>query len=307
MFPPDEILIKDFLPILRALLSHELKRNGMSQIKIANLLGVTQAAVSLYLSKDETYYYKKLQNMGISMEEVRELVKLLSSDVSEDIVRANRALLGFWRSILAKGYLCEYHKKMHPQLMDCDACMTITEPVIWEHLNVLNDITNAILYIESSSYFADMIPKVAVNIAVALKDAKSLHDVAAIPGRIVSLKGRPKAMSKPEFGASKHLASVILRVMKEFSDIRAVMNIRYGKDVEEAVRKLALRFAYTEREETSDEAIIESIGKAFQRYGVLDVVFDRGGYGFEPITYVFGKSAIEVTRKALEIAKACRS
>ncbi len=44
-----EIISQDFLPVLRAVLAKELSADGMSQKEVADVLGISQPAVSQYL------------------------------------------------------------------------------------------------------------------------------------------------------------------------------------------------------------------------------------------------------------------
>ncbi|MCS7136342.1 MAG: hypothetical protein NZ931_04590 [Aigarchaeota archaeon] len=297
-------MVRDFLPMMRGLVALELRKGGMSQSKIATLLGITQAAVSLYLSKDNNYYKKRLQSIGIPLDEVDKLVTLISNYILESAGKANEIFYAFWKGILSRGLLCDYHRSMYPSLNECELCLKAPTYPSVEHMEVLGDLEHALYMLEGSTYFVRLIPEVAVNIAVSLKDAKSEADVAAVPGRIVALKDRPKPMSKPEFGASKHMAKVLLRVRAFKSDIRAVMNMKYDEGVEVAAKRLGMNVAYTEKGDVNnEEVVIDAIAAAFKKHGELDVVFDRGGIGLEPMTYVFGKSAIDVVRKALRIAR----
>ncbi len=50
MHPPCELVVDTFLPSMRALVARRLKEDGLSQGRIASLLGLTQASVSSYLS-----------------------------------------------------------------------------------------------------------------------------------------------------------------------------------------------------------------------------------------------------------------
>lgn len=304
MFPPCEIMVQDFLPAMRGLVALELRKGGMSQSRIATLLGITQAAVSLYLSKDATYYKKRLQSIGIPLDEVDKLVKLISNDVLESAGKANEIFYAFWKELLSRGLLCNYHKSIYPLLSECDVCLKAPIYQSVEHMEVLRDLEHALYMLEGASYFVKLIPEVAVNIAVSLREAKSELDVAAVPGRIVALKDRPKPMSRPEFGASKHMARVLLRVRMVKNDIRAVMNMKYDENVELVARKLGMNVAYTEKGDVgNEEAVINAVAVAFKKYGELDAVFDKGGVGLEPMTYIFGKSATDVVRKALRIAR----
>ena len=66
----------------------------------------------------------------------------------------------------------------------------------------------------SRSMDAGLIPEVGSNIAYALPDARDKDDVAAVQGRIVRLSGQPHPVGPVDFGASDHVARIVLTAMK---------------------------------------------------------------------------------------------
>lgn len=60
MRPPCEVVAKRVLPTIRATLVKDLvKRHGLSQVQVAEKLGITQPAVSQYLSSTRGASYVK--------------------------------------------------------------------------------------------------------------------------------------------------------------------------------------------------------------------------------------------------------
>ncbi|MEN2974748.1 MAG: thiamine-phosphate synthase family protein [Candidatus Caldarchaeales archaeon] len=306
--PPCEMMGKTFLPSIRGLVIHELKSMGYSQLKIASFLGLSQSAVSQILSKPKENYVKSLLDMGLTLDELTLLVKLIVKDIPFDQVRATLTLNSYWIDALSRGVFCNYHRKMYPQLALCEICISkkivVGDP---ERSEIMNRLERAIKIIEEARYFVNVMPQVAVNIVESIRDAKTIDDVAGIPGRIVALKDRPKAVSKPEFGGSKHLAKVLLAVKRYAPSINSVINLKLDEILESAVSLLGLRFSETEKPDTvgrqTEDVVIEAIASRFRDMNYLEVVFDRGGYGLEPNTYVFGEDALKVVEKALRIAE----
>ncbi len=70
------MITEHFIPSLRVLEAKKLREKGMSQTRIASLLGVTQPAVKQYLEEDELAYRKKLISMGMREDEVDELLPI---------------------------------------------------------------------------------------------------------------------------------------------------------------------------------------------------------------------------------------
>src|SRR5450756_1620177 len=79
------------------------------------------------------------------------------------------------------------------------------------------------------------------NLGYALPFATTRAEVAAFPGRLTALDGQHVAVAAPTFGASRHIASVILAAMAHDGGRRAAMNIRYSPAVLEACRPAGLR------------------------------------------------------------------
>jgi len=79
MFIPCERVIKDYLPALRAATAAKLvQKHGYSQVQAASALGITQAAVSKYLSG------KPLQALKPPL---RAVVEHLSEELTQEILK----------------------------------------------------------------------------------------------------------------------------------------------------------------------------------------------------------------------------
>lgn len=190
-------------------------------------------------------------------------------------------------------------------------------PVAWieikaERNEVLENLKEAIKLLEASEYVADLVPEVQMNIGMSVKSlyARSLNDVAAVPGRMVKIGKKVKASSSPEFGASSHIARAILKAMEFDENIRAAANIKYDERIIEAIKSLGFSISHYDRSEEPEdikkkegatipwgvEAAIKSIGK------VPDVIADRGDFGKEGAIKIFGHDAVEVANKIIKIA-----
>jgi predicted fused transcriptional regulator/phosphomethylpyrimidine kinase len=95
--------------------------------------------------------------------------------------------------------------------------------------------------------------------------------------------GRVFAVAPPEFGASSHLAEVLLNVAQHTHSLTSVMNVRLGVDVIKAARSVHL-----------------PLTNSLKNVSVL--LADRGGFGKEPCLYIFAPTAIEVARIAETLA-----
>ncbi len=72
-----ENMVREFLPALRASAARKMQREyNLNQVKIASLLGTTQAAVSKYLSRSYSPGVKKIEKT-LDDAEVSEFIKAM--------------------------------------------------------------------------------------------------------------------------------------------------------------------------------------------------------------------------------------
>ena len=154
-----------------------------------------------------------------------------------------------------------------------------------------------------------LIPEVSSNLGYALPQAEGIGDVAAFPGRIIRFKDSVATQSGPEFGASQHVANIILTVMKFDPDYCSAMNIRYSKKNVAQLKRRGFLVGHfdrryepklvKQREGSSLEWGVGEVLKKMKR--IPDFVYDEGDVGKEPMIRVFGRNPMEVVNKILKI------
>ncbi len=174
-----------------------------------------------------------------------------------------------------------------------------------ERCHVLMDVRGAVSMLKNCRGFSELIPEVGTNIGRGVHGASTKDDVAAVSGRIVCSDGA-RAVGDVDFGASNHIARVILTAMRFDERMTGAMNIKYSPDILSICKKLGFSIASFDR---SDEPIGVStmdwgVGEAIQKSGrVPDVIYDVGAIGKEPMIRLFGNGAMEVAEKAIMICK----
>ncbi|BCU70770.1 transcriptional regulator [Stygiolobus caldivivus] len=283
------------------LLAKKLREYGMSQSKISGLLGVTQPAVKQYLDEDESKGIEKLNEMGISSEEVASLLNtLVDLLTNNDVKGAMYYLTDFGLKELSELKLCKYHKEKDKYIpQDCEICKNLYRTKEEDQMEIA-------LSMVQNTLVTPLIPEVLSNLAYARQNAKSENDIIAVAGRITKVMGLPTPASRPMWGASKHLSKILLNVMIRNSEIRSVMNIKFDDKVDKAIKKMGLKVAYIGPKDSivSDDEIVNDILRVYSPE--LDCVVHLGGKGIEANTYVFGKDPIEVVKKVIEIGRAYR-
>ena len=192
-------------------------------------------------------------------------------------------------------------------------------PIFWleidaERWRVLKNVDEAVSMIESTDGFGDFIPEVGTNVGMALPSARGVEDIAAVDGRIVKYRGKPKPLGSVRFGASSHIARIILATMEHDPSMRAAINIKYSEEIIKTCMELDLIVSTFDRSEEPEEVRKEEgrslpwgINRAITSIGkVPDVIFDRGGIGKEAMVRILAPSAKEAVEKAIKITKKTR-
>jgi hydroxymethylpyrimidine/phosphomethylpyrimidine kinase len=160
--------------------------------------------------------------------------------------------------------------------------------------------------------FARLIPETSSNFAYALPDAVGPGDVAAVKGRIVRAGDSAVAVSRVEFGASRHMANAALACMKVRPDIQSVINIRYDARLVGVCRSLFSVSSYDRSREPEGisrkegSSVSWGTGAALAKDPSADIIYHRGAAGKEPMITVFGRNPADVLGKVEKILKALR-
>jgi len=181
-----------------------------------------------------------------------------------------------------------------------------------ERQATIESIVEGVRMLESSPTFASLIPEVQTDIVMAMPVpyCRGIGDIAGIPGRIIRIEGRARASSFPMFGASSHMARVVLKVMEYDANVRAAANIRYAEPLIRIAKELGyLAVFYDRRMEPKKYREIEGatlpwvVEGAIKSAGrVPDMIYDKGDIGKEAMIRVLGVDARDVAGKILKIA-----
>lgn len=300
MHPPCEMMTESFLPAMRGLVAERLHGEGYSQGRIASLLGVTQASVSIYLGS-RARSRELLGALGVSEDEGQMYASILAEDIKKSPVYAINTLYSLWADALGRGAMCGAHRGRHPALAECGMCVSRFGGAPEAGADAIERVASAVKTLEGSSVFVKVMPEVSVNIAYAPEGATSPQDVVAVPGRIVRVRGLPRSFMRPEYGASTHVASVLLAVISKDSSKRAAMNIKLDAKVERLIRKMKLDILRLKADSPMLEGLRAAMGG---RSRALDAVVDQGGEGTEPGLYLFAEDPAKVAELGLRIARA---
>jgi len=306
MHPPCEMMTDSFLPGMRRLVAKKLREEGFSQGRIASMMGVTQASVSLYL-KSGRKPIKALESLGISPEQSALYASLLAEDLKKSPVYAVSTLYSVWSDALGRGGMCAAHRLLYPSLAQCDMCIKTFGAHGPAHAeDAIEHVAQAVRIVEASPSFVRVMPEVSVNIAYARAGASSTQDVVAVPGRIVRVHGSARSFMRPELGASTHVAAVLLAAKSRDGSISAAMNLRYDSKMARVLRRLRLSTLNLEESlgpRTDEEMLAQLLRRFREETEAVEAVVDAGGSGIEPSLYLFAADAVSLAQLALRIAR----
>jgi predicted transcriptional regulator len=124
---PSEIVAEQVLSTLRVRLARELADRGFTQQQVADRFGVTQAAVSQYVSEENSVVARIDEHP-----QTRQTVARIAEGFDEKEMDGDEALdelLSLIRAFEDGGPICELHEEAMPALegLGCDLCMRGTD------------------------------------------------------------------------------------------------------------------------------------------------------------------------------------
>ncbi len=284
----EEVVVAEFLPTVRSMLAGELRDRGLTQREVADLLGISQSAVSKYAHGEVD-----VNDAVAADERVRELVDELADGLAAgetSRVQALAELEVLIRRLEQGDLLARLHEEAFPPLSDYDGTVAIHDPEsdLRETERVLASVRRGLALLENAGGFAALIPAVGSNLVEALPDARGVDEVAGVPGRLIDVKGRVTVPAPPEFGASGHVATVLLAARAAGSDARAALNVAYDPDV---VATLVDR-GHVAVEFDSEAPVEAAVADALAETSDASVLYQTGADGVEPVAYVLAPDAV---------------
>ncbi len=160
-----------------------------------------------------------------------------------------------------------------------------------------------------------LVPEVMSNLGYATPYPEGPQDVAAFPGRLVRSPGALIIPAPPAFGASRHIASIILTAMATHPGLRSAMNLKYFEGIDELAPLLNLRAASFDRSQEPAEVkareggtLAWGVAQALQAgKAPPDLIYDKGDWGKEPMIRILGESPMSVAEKALALKNALQA
>ena len=197
------IFIKDENAILlKKAIAKNLYFKNFDQVKISNLLNISQPMVSNYCS---------------SKEKIPEYIIKLGEIISEKIINKNS--LNFYTCVTFN------EKNIEGTYFVAEKNEIISD----ERNKIVDNLTEAFLLLKGKD-IGKLLPEVKINIATAIDKAKNPNDVAAFLNGLIVVDDKVASNNGIRFGKSKHLSSLLL-YLKDVIGVKAIMNIAFINNI----------------------------------------------------------------------------
>ncbi len=326
-----EVLMKNLLPISTIVTPNRIEAERLTGMTIRNLEDAKEAAKYIVeelgakavvvkgghlqgdFAIDVVYYngeYREYATPRITSEEVHGTGCVFSAAITAELAKGKDV---FEAVNVAKQLITlaiDYKLKLGKGY-------SLANPLAWidiaaEKYHIQENIREALKIIEEhGNLISKYVPEVQINLVMALPKpyARDINDVAGVLGRIVRYDDTVKPAGPIIFGASRHLARAVLKIMEYDPSIRAAMNIKYNEEVIEKAKYLGYKVSFYDRTKEPPEIKKKEgastpwgIEQAVRRIGgVPDLVYHLGDWGKEPMIVLFGKTAVDVVKKLIRI------
>lgn len=253
----------------------ELRSNGWSQMDIAKATGSTQSTVSRQIMKP-------VQMLGASADEA--MIDGWAQELAQSL-----AQLGPESNVVRQRLIVE---------LQFGASQTLRYDKTLTGLNLDED-QNARALLRRLEWatgrldlrrMADYMPAVGMNIAACSDGATTNLDVAAYPGRMTLVDNTLRRHETPEYGASNHLANVLLQARTVDEEKTAILNLRPPTldgmvdqgDINYISDELDYKLAFAPK------------GQLEPASGRVDIILDEGAFGWEPSLYILAPNAMDL-------------
>jgi len=296
MRPPCEYVVKTYIPQVRArIIRNLIEKHGWKPIEVARALEITITSV---------LKYKKiiLDGTDISEDYLEKVAEEATNLITSEGVTPESFIEFICKNCMVQrieGEICKIHRMNLPKLERCQVCSHVyhyLSGITDVRRNVISNILAAYNLLQSIDNFDKMIPEVRTNIVMAIDEAKDVSDIAGFPGRLTTVKGKIFAQTRPEFNASKHLATILLAAKNKNKKISGLICIKFDENIKRSIEENNLKFVIMDRDKYRKlEEFIKKLDD------IPDIIIDPGTLGVEPITYVFGETALDAAKKVLKI------
>ena len=294
---PCELLTEPYLVQIRRSAARYLNSQGMTQIEIAQVLGVSQPLVSSYIKRD--YVSSDMENqisdiansVGIEIAQILKIEGVAGSQRALSIGCSNCKILR------QQGIGCLLHKINTPSLSDeCTSCHTGQNLIDLKmyRSSLITDLNMLFTLFNENKKLQYLIPEIGLQIVLGVGDFRTPNDIAAFPGRIRKKKRGDLIAEHPTFGSSETLAGLLILIRSNLKTCSTIAAIKTSEWLQE---KLDLNSLSKFHISQFDADYTHGLDKLFESYKTIElpfVIYNEGNVGYEDISYLICQSTDEL-------------
>ncbi|MDD1757404.1 MAG: bifunctional hydroxymethylpyrimidine kinase/phosphomethylpyrimidine kinase [Methanotrichaceae archaeon] len=174
-----------------------------------------------------------------------------------------------------------------------------------ERFEVFSNVQSALKIIKEDPGFVRHVHEMGSNIGMAIPEAVSLSEVAALEGGLIRAGEKVHQSGCIKFGCEDNIPRIVLTIMRFDPRCRAAMNL--SPDCSVACKRLKLNLVSLKgcENESNTSSMRLNIAEAIKMSGHPYAIFDAIGLNEEPMLMVVGQSAIEVANVATRLFRPC--
>ena len=250
-------------------LARNLRAANWSQAEIADILGSTQSTISRMA-------HRQLPEMAGTSDEstIDGWAHEISMALRQLGPKAKPSRTRFVMEIaFAPGQVLRFDKSLTGTDLDSDQ----------EQTSLIKRLEWAVSRIDVNRLKLQM-PAVGMNMACCLESSRTASEVAAFPGKVTIVESKLRHHETPSFGASNHLANMLLLARRNDKGKTAILNIHPG-DSKDAIETMC--------EDLDLNLTFAPKGELVPHQGI-DVILDEGAFGWEPALYILAHNPLEL-------------
>ena len=122
MKPFCEVIVTTILPAIRSLITRELLSSyHLTQKEAADLLGLTQPAISQYYRESRGFKVKILEKQP----EIMKMIDALTKEIAAEKLKAKEIQSRFCsicKNVRKSKVICRLHEEIYPSIIPCSGC-----------------------------------------------------------------------------------------------------------------------------------------------------------------------------------------
>ncbi|MDW8114171.1 MAG: thiamine-phosphate synthase family protein [candidate division WOR-3 bacterium] len=182
-------------------------------------------------------------------------------------------------------------------------------------MSVIKELEKAVKELIKEKKFVFLIPEVRTNFVYGKENMKDIKDIAGVDGRITIVNNKPHPAGKVKFGASDHLARLLLNVRRYTKKYLSAINFKFDKKilkiVKEVAKKKKIKIGVIDRKrepkryQSEDKKSMPwKVAYLYKKYQEIPQIFyETAGLGKEPLFVILGERPKEIVSIIKELLK----